>query len=170
MSYENFDPNDLLIQAYSTKPEGNFGPHRIPHGVRAIHLPTGTVVICDADRSQHKNRHNALTQLWGQVHGKPTYQELAAQVEALQSRISTAERVEEIFSKAPELSFEECKKLFPEEIRELQAEAGRDGFIAGSIEETLNSTGGNPVSDTYLEHINSLANQYADSIRRGEAQ
>lgn len=83
MSYENFDPNDLLIQTYSTKPEGNFGPHRIPHGIRAIHLPTGTVVTCDAERSQHKNRHDALMQLWDQVQGKPTYQDLTDEVEAL---------------------------------------------------------------------------------------
>jgi len=90
MSYENFDPNDLLIQAHSTKPEGNFGPHRIPHGIRAIHLPTGTVVSCDEDRSQHKNRHLALTQLWDLVQGKPSYAELAAQVEVLRSGLNQA--------------------------------------------------------------------------------
>lgn len=85
MSYENFDPNDLLIQAFSIKPEANFGPHRIPHGIRAVHLPTGTVVTCDTDRSQHRNRHLALTELWEQVHGKPTYQELAAQLKTAES-------------------------------------------------------------------------------------
>lgn len=87
MSYENFDPNDLLIQSYSTKPESNFGTHRIPNGIRAIHLPTGTVVTCTEDRSQHRNRHLALTQLWDQVQGKPSYAELAAQVEVLRDAI-----------------------------------------------------------------------------------
>ena len=81
MSYENFDPKDLLIQSFETNPSGFV--HRIPHGIRAVHLPTGTVVVCDADRSQHRNRHLALTHLWDMVQGKQTYQELLAQVEAL---------------------------------------------------------------------------------------
>lgn len=56
VSYEDFDPNDLLIQSYSTTPASNFGPHRIPNGMRVVHLPTGTVVACDEDRSQHKKQ------------------------------------------------------------------------------------------------------------------
>jgi hypothetical protein len=90
MDYEQFNPGDLLITAYSAKPEGNFGPHRIPHGIRAIHLPTGTVASCDENRSQHKNRHTALTQLWEQVQGKPSYAELAAQVEVLKDAANIA--------------------------------------------------------------------------------
>jgi hypothetical protein len=90
MSYEDFDPKDLLIQSYSTKPEGNFGPHRIPTGIRVIHLPTGTVVSCNEDRSQHKNRHAALTQLWEQVQGKPSYSELVAHVDMLREAITAA--------------------------------------------------------------------------------
>lgn len=89
---------------------------------------------------------------------------LAAQVEALQSRIGAAERVEAIFSEAPELSFVECKKLFPEEIRELRAEAGRAGFVEGVRQEMLDKFG-----LFYLE-TQDRANQYADSIRQGGAE
>ena len=105
MSYEDFDPNDLLIQSYSTKPEGNFGPHRIPTGIRVIHLPTGTIVSCNEDRSQHKNRHTALTQLWAQVQGKPSYAELLSKFEVLRKalfeiRYSPDDRCSEIAANA----------------------------------------------------------------------
>lgn len=86
---------------------------------------------------------------------------LAAQLEALQSRISAAERVETIFSEAPELIFEECKKLFPEEIRELRAEAGRAGYIAGAIEWTFSQT-------ELAFQIERAAELYADNIKEGE--
>lgn len=46
---------------------------------------------------------------------------LAAQVEALQSRVGTAERVEAIFNQAPEISFDDCVKLFPDDLREIRA-------------------------------------------------
>lgn len=81
MSYEKFGTNDLIIQVYSEQPESDFGPHRIPRGIRVIHIPTGTVVSCDADRSQHRNRHLALTKLWNEVQSKPSYQELKLQLD-----------------------------------------------------------------------------------------
>jgi hypothetical protein len=86
MDYEQFNPDDLLITAYPESYQG-FGPHRIPNGIRVIHLPTGTVVSCNEDRSQHKNRHTALTRLWEQVQGKPSYAELAEQVELLRTEL-----------------------------------------------------------------------------------
>lgn len=51
---------------------------------------------------------------------------LAAQVEALQSRVGVAERVEAIFNEAQELSFDDCVKLFPDEIRQVRADAAVD--------------------------------------------
>ena len=54
---------------------------------------------------------------------------LAAQLEALQSRVSVAERVEAIFNEAQELSFDDCVKLFPDEIRQVRADAGREGLL-----------------------------------------
>lgn len=74
--YEDFNPEDLAILTYTTKPTGDFGPHRVPQGIKVIHIPTGTVVCCEEDRSQHRNRHKALEQLWLKVKGKPSYQEL----------------------------------------------------------------------------------------------
>lgn len=178
MSYENFDPNDLLIQAYSTKPEGNFGPHRIPHGIRAIHLPTGTVVACDADRSQHKNRHNALTQLWELVQDKPSYQELAAQVEALNSKNFelTCYRVD-VLRCLKTIAFEHnhadvslykpmAHQLMDSisanaELKEVRAEAGRDGFIAAYMQSGCRSR-------EFVEAIyGEEADEYAETIRQG---
>lgn len=85
---KKFDPKDLIIQSYSSTYRNDFGSHRIPNGIRVIHLPTGTVIYCDEHRSQYKNRHTALTQLQEQVQGKPSYTELLVQVNALKELAS----------------------------------------------------------------------------------
>lgn len=176
MSYENFDPNDLLIQSYSTKPSGFV--HRIPHGIRAIHLPTGTVVTCDADRSQHKNRHDALTQLWELVHGKPTYQELAAQVEAFK-KIREDWKGLAINDAKTLIAFIEAADKAPQQhLAEIRAEVGRAGFVAGF---KLGIQTPKPAPDNCASAIdfvayriekfaNIKAHEYADSIRKGEVE
>lgn len=166
MSYENFDPKDLLIQSFPTQPSGFV--HRIPNGIRVIHLPTGTVVTCDADRSQHRNRHLALTQLWEQVQGKPTYQELAAQVEALRREIQSA--ADWFSAYWPELNKAQCDRIkqmdsvaktTPQQhLRELRAEAGRNGFIAGVEARRIAL-----LND---EQAKIKADQYAERVKAGE--
>lgn len=168
MSYENFDPNDLSIQAYSTKPEGNFGPHRIPHGIRAIHLPTGTVVTCEADRGQHRNRHLALTQLWEQVQGKPTYQELAAKVDALQKEIEFSANA--ILARMPsdEIHSIACSMLETAKINaasclhERDSKNGRTGFIAGADWLYFSQLEAVVLEDDKVD----AANRYAEGMRK----
>ena len=81
MSYE-FEPEDISITAWPPGSSSWF-IHRVVHGIRVVHLPTGTVVTCDSERSQHRNRELALQQLWDEVKDKPTYAELAAKVALL---------------------------------------------------------------------------------------
>ena len=55
--------NDIRYEVIHSRGKGGQNVNKVATGIRAIHLPTNTTVVCMEERSQHMNKQKALQKL-----------------------------------------------------------------------------------------------------------
>ena len=77
----DLNPADIRVDVYRASGAGGQHVNTTDSAVRMTHIPTGIVVQCQNDRSQHKNRDHALKQLRARLYEH----EMQKQMEAHQA-------------------------------------------------------------------------------------
>lgn len=90
------DPKDLQIDTFRSSGAGGQHINKTSSAIRITHLPTGTVVECQDERSQHKNKDKAMKVLRARLYDAEKAKHDAAIAGERKSQVGTGDRSERI--------------------------------------------------------------------------
>src|SRR5271155_2820823 len=92
----DLNPADLRIDTYRSSGAGGQHVNKTDSAIRITHLPTGIVVECQDERSQHKNRSRALSLLKARLLAAERQKQQAQQAQSRKLQVGSGDRSERI--------------------------------------------------------------------------